>query len=127
VIKRIGLLVTAAFLVATMAVAGLAGPGFAASPGQEACESGTNPGVWTKTNPGEWTCVRTTTTSGPTPGIGNDPQDTTTTTTDSQSGQGGGEGNQDPPPTTLNCEYNNSGKLFANKSDEGCPDPQPAA
>jgi hypothetical protein len=118
VIKRISLLVTAALLVATMAMAGLASPALA-SPGEDAClaqnDADTRASWGKDPNGGGWTCTTTTIQdTSPSQGTENDnrakPFRTTTTDSETTSGQGGGGGqqtnpkHQDPPPddTTRN-------------------------
>jgi hypothetical protein len=114
-IRRVILLVTAALLALSLA----APAALAASAAERQCED-VEGGTFTRVGPGQYECVKTTTEAGPTPGTGNDPQTTEDTTTEPQRGQGVGGGAQDEP-VILHCEYNNAGKLFENRSDEGCP------
>jgi hypothetical protein len=126
VIKRIGLLVTAALLVATMAMGSVAPSAFAQSAGERECEADPN-AEWTRVGPGQYECVTTTVEEGPiNPGQGNKPKDIEEETTEPQQGQGVGGGAKDEP-TELNCVYNQNGNLQQSKSDEGCPaeDPTP--
>lgn len=119
-IRRILLFVVPALLMMALVAPAV----LAESAGERACEA--DGGTWTPTGPGQFECVHETTTSGPTPGTGNDPKDTAETTQEPQQGQGVGGGAKDEP-IQLHCEYSQSGKLFANKSDPGCPDPQPTS
>jgi hypothetical protein len=114
-IRRITMLVAAALMVLALA----APAAFAVSAAERQCED-VEGGTFTRVGPGQYECVVTDTSSGPTPGTGNDPQTFEDTDTQPQQGQGVGGGAQGEE-TTLHCEYSNSGKLFENKSDEGCP------
>ena len=123
--KRMMMMVAlAAFLVAALSVSALSA--FAASPGQTQCESGTDPGVWTAQGKGQFYCDRSSTVDGPTTDTGNDPQTTNDANTQTQHGNGIGGGAKDAP-VVQHCEYSQSGNLFANKSDAGCPNPEPTA
>jgi hypothetical protein len=121
--KRIMMMVAlAAFMVAALSVSALSA--FAASPGETACtDSG---GDWTSVGRGQFICDDSSTVDGPTTDTGNDPQTTNDTDTQKQHGQGIGGGAKDEP-VVLHCEYSQSGNLFDNKSDEGCPDPEPTS
>ena len=96
-IKRISLLVTAALLVATMAMAGLAGPAFAASPESQCSGTYDN-------NKGDKSC--TVTTSDPA-GKSNNTFESTDTTT-----QQGRIGNDGTGPSTKSdkCTANPGGQ-----------------
>ena len=120
-------------IVAALFMMALAVPAFAASAGQRACEAQNDPanGVtaeWVQIGPGQYECqVTTTTETNP----GNPQSDNAATpkknsqiNEQEQQGQGVGGGAQGDF-SSLDCQYNNSGKLQASKSDEGCPATQP--
>jgi opacity protein-like surface antigen len=127
-IRRITMFVVAALLMTALAL-----PAFAASAGERACLAQNDPdaGVtaeWVRIGPGQYECqVTTTTETNP----GNPQSDNAATpkknsqiNEQEQQGQGVGGGAQGDF-SSLNCQYNNSGKLQASKSDEGCPATQP--
>jgi hypothetical protein len=120
VIKRISLLVYA--LVATLMIVATAAPAFAVSAAERACtESG---GTWIDAR-GGGSCQESEEESGPTTDTGNDPQTSVDTSSENRHGRGVGSGAV-TGTTTQHCEYSQAGNLYENKSDPGCPDPEPA-
>jgi hypothetical protein len=103
-------------------VASVAPTAFAQSAAERACEE--SGGIWIDAR-GGGSCQESDEESGPTPGTGAEPQTEVDTSSETRHGRGVG-GGAVTGTTTLHCEYSQSGNLYENKSDEGCPDPQPA-